>query len=140
MTIRRLLQIARKLTGHPERLGDRIAALDASFVTSGPDRREKIRPVNLGDRRRIRLFGGIHAANSITGKRAVRQENTANVTAQLQRDAWQYSRAVLPPCTAGALRAINWQYGLYCRLGHTAGAVLACPGWLLFWSLVSFYL
>src|ERR1700730_10980560 len=107
MSIRRLLQIARKLTGHPERLGDRIAALDASFVTSGSDRKEKIRPVNLGDRRRIRLCGAIHAANSITGKRAVRQENTANEPSQLQRDAWQYRCAVLPPCTAdGSI----WQY------------------------------
>src|SRR5258708_18284409 len=101
MSIRRLLQIARKLTGHPERLGDRVAALDASFVTSGPDRREKIRPVNLGDRRRIRLCGGIHAANSITGKGAVRQENTANEPSQLQRDAWQYGRAGWPLDIAG---------------------------------------
>src|SRR5258705_13208240 len=123
MTIRRLLQIARKLTGHPERLGDRVAALDASFVTSGPDRREKIRPVNLGDRRRIRLCGGIHAANSITGKRAVRQENTANEPSQLQRDAWQYSRAVLPLCIAGgSTRQYAGSTGCIAALAYCGGS------------------
>src|ERR1700692_249525 len=131
MSIRRLLQIARKLTGHPERLGDRIAALDAGFVTAGPDRREKIRPVNLGDRRRIRLCGGIHAANSITGKRAVRQENTANEPSQLQRDIWQYSRAVWPPClAAGSIGQYAGSTGSIASLAILRGS--ASLPWLAF--------